>query len=144
MASKGKGARDKGAAFERLIVRQLKEAFADQPWAEGIRRGKQSHTADECDVVGVPGLWLELQHADRVTPLAKLEQAIGDEHRAGGHRRLCAAITRRTGAISIRVTMRLGDLDELRGGINLAPVVEHPVTLSLADFIALYRAHRCS
>ena len=101
--------RRKGANFERKIVRMLK---ARLPHAT-IRRGKQSHLADECDVpivgAGDPwdSLWMELQDARRPTPRLKLAQAIADAQKAAerdGKPRLPMVVWHRLGERTIQVT----------------------------------------
>lgn len=103
----GKLSRRKGQTFERKIAKILRERFPQ--FAGGIRRSIQSREAEESDVTGIPGLWLELQHAAVPTPNLKLIQAIRDVVEADVNR-LPVAITHKTRTKSIEVTMRAEDL----------------------------------
>ena len=135
--------RRKGANFERKIVRMLK---ARLPHAT-IRRGKQSHLADEPDIV-IQGagdswdvLWLELQDARRPTPIAKVKQAIGD----CGEGRLPAVVWHRLGERTIQVTCPEWVLESAaldRGMTSVEPgagdAFDHLlVTMDFADLLAV-------
>jgi hypothetical protein len=104
----GKTSRTKGRAFEQLVANMCRAAFPGRT----VRRGKQSHLADEPDVVveGVP-LWIECQHADRATPAKKMEQAVKDSY-AQFHKLppIPVVVWRRTGSREVLATIRLGDL----------------------------------
>lgn len=108
----GKLSRSKGNAFERLICQLVR---ATDPTAD-VRRGKQSHLADEPDVVitagagWLPRLWLECHHG-AVSTESKLLQA---EHDCGAH--VPVVIWRRTGSRAINATLRFVDLVILAGG----------------------------
>lgn len=103
---KAGGGRNKGAAFERLVCKLLREAWPDCE----VRRGKQSHKADEPDVVVIPSepwnwrarLWIECQHATRATPAEKMEQARRD---SSGTDCWPIVVWRATGSRSISVSM---------------------------------------
>ena len=103
----GKFSRNKGATYERKIATLLRERFPQ--FKEDIRRSVQSREAEESDVTGIPGLWLELQHAANPTPDAKLKQAIRD-HPPGTKP---IAITHKTRSKSTEVSMQLITLIQL-------------------------------
>lgn len=135
----GKRSREKGAQFERLICQLVR---ACDPLAD-VRRGKQSHLADEPDVViaagagWLPRLWLECHHG-AVSIGSKLLQA----ERDCGDRGVPVVIWRRTGSRAINATLRFGDLvvlgwtggtyGELRGCHVL-------VTLEAGELLAIAR-----
>ena len=143
----GKLQRVKGKVFERKIARRLREEFPE--YAETIRRSIQSRAAEESDVCGFDGFWLECQDAIKPTPLKKLEQA---EHDLGLSRETApntipVAITHRRGTRSIDVTLRIDQLVKMVLKNNLATASYTselcgsvaPVTLDLDDWIALVR-----
>lgn len=129
----GLKSRRKGAAFERLIARQFREWFPQ--YAHHVRRGKQSHLADECDVPGLPGIWSELEDAVDPSPLAKLDQAIGDAPPGD----IPVAITHKTRARRIKATLRLSDLVRVWLLASESPSVHAPVTVDLDDWLYLLK-----
>jgi len=106
----GRKSRSKGRRFERQIATALRERFPEL--AESIRRSIQSRQAEESDVTGIPGLWLECQHATEPTPSKKLAQAIHDVSVAKV-KSTPIAITHKTRAKGIFVHMRYSDLLKL-------------------------------
>ena len=78
----GKFSRDKGKRGERATANELKAAY---PWLPDIKRGLQSRGggAEVPDVVGVPGLHIEVKTGKCPNPRAALKQAKKD----------CAAVT---------------------------------------------------
>lgn len=102
----GKFSRSKGKRFERRIATELRERFPQ--FAELIRRSIQSRQAEESDVTGIPGLWLECQDSVEPTPFDKLEQAIRDVT-ANESKSIPVAITHKTRTQSIEVTLRATD-----------------------------------
>ena len=142
-SQRGRLSRTKGGAFERKIVRMLK---ARLPHAT-IRRGKQSHLADEPDVVVAGGgdqlwdrLWLELQDARTPTPELKAKQADRDS----GEESLPIAVTHKLGAKTIQATMPYWVLDEIVNGLVYDPTYMSKssnetvmVTLDFADLLAV-------
>jgi hypothetical protein len=118
--------RRKGHDFERKIA-----ALFRQHWPDAVvRRASQAERADNADVFVEGGppilarLWLELQHARKPTPFAKLQQAEGDiacwrsRRAVTTSARLPVVVWHRTGdrSADAYVTMRLGVLDFLRFG----------------------------
>lgn len=129
---KAGGGRNKGAAFERLICKMLREAWPDCE----VRRGKQSHKADEPDVVVTAPtaddlrgrLWIECQHANAATPAKKWMQAERDmlAARPQGKNPHPVVIWRATGSRTISVTI----LVFIRNGA-VAAGEGHPVLASI-------------
>jgi hypothetical protein len=110
----GKMQREKGKRFERLIANKLREFFPEH--AEIIRRSIQSREAEESDVAGLPGLWVECQDAITPTPLKKLEQAEGDIRMNKLESDIIPiAITHKIRAKDIIVTLRLSHLHYVFG-----------------------------
>lgn len=110
----GKMQRDKGKRFERQIAKKLRERFPKH--ADEIRRSIQSRQAEESDVTGLPGLWIECQDAAVPTPLKKLEQAERDVIVAKLEEELIPiAVTHKSRAKDIRVTLRLAHLHYIFG-----------------------------
>lgn len=146
----GKKSREKGAVFERLIVRVMTKALGAQ-----ARRTQQAHRPFEPDV-GVEGpelpdwltgLWVECQHANAARPAKKLAQAERDaqaaQARAGGALRLPVVVWRQTGERSIWATLRVGTLDRLRGARKLRAEAELGdeilATVDLDDLLSAIR-----
>lgn len=133
----GLKSRVKGKVFERLIATKLRARFPDL--AGEIKRTIQSRGGRQegADVVGLPFVWLECQHADNSTPLQKLEQA---ERDSAGSLLLPVAVTRRTGSREIVVTMRVKDLEQMLyfGTEKRVQRGNTPVALSFEDFLDLY------
>ena len=73
----GKFSRDKGKRGERATANELKESF---PFLPDIKRGLQSRGggAEVPDVVGVPGLHIEVKTGKCPNPRAALKQAQKD------------------------------------------------------------------
>lgn len=108
----GKMQRDKGKRFERQIAKKLREKFPE--YSEEIRRSIQSRQAEESDVTGLPGLWVECQDAAVPTPKQKLLQAERDVHVANLYRKIIPiAVTHKSRAKEIFVTLRLANLHYL-------------------------------
>ena len=133
----GKLSRNKGKTFERQIASLIRSRFPHL--AENIRRSIQSRKAEESDVTGLPGFWLECQDAIDPTPLAKLEQAerdsLASETRKADH---CVAITHRIRGRVIYATMRLETVVALSWVTDAA--LTHgliPITMTLDDFFTL-------
>ena len=70
----GAGSRRKGAAFERELARQFREAMPDA----GIRRGLQCRTGEEAPDVEVPCFWVEAKHHHRTNARAAMRQALAN------------------------------------------------------------------
>ena len=117
----GKASREKGKRGERELASRLREYGYD------ARRGVQYQGGkDSPDVVGLPGIHLEIKRVERLNIDKALEQSIRDTY-----------------------------ADEIRQGTDLIPVVMHrsnsdrkkdstkgtwKVTLRLDDFMKLYQA----
>ena len=110
----GKMQRNKGKRFERLIANKLREFFPEH--IEEIRRSIQSREAEESDVTGLPGLWIECQDAILPTPLKKLEQAERDVRSNKLELDIIPiAVTHQIRAKAIYVTLRLSHLHYIFG-----------------------------
>jgi hypothetical protein len=143
MASRGRGAREKGQKFEQLIGRDLRQIFDGKKWVEHhasltkkqqvahlktsrVRRGEQGKGAREGDlVVDERQWWFELQHADKFQPEKKLLQGERDIKQRGEPDRWYAiSVCRQTGYRTIWCTMRLRTLLLLSTGKYPADVDE--------------------
>ena len=73
----GKFSRDKGKRGERATANEIKAAF---PWLTDVKRGLQSRGggSEVPDVVGVPGLHIEVKAGKLPNPRAALKQAKED------------------------------------------------------------------
>ena len=120
MASRGKGARAKGAAFERTIAATLTEATGKE-WKRGLAqtRGGGAETADVvCD--SISGFHIEAKNQKRCNIKAAMEQAEHDIEESKSNA-MPIVITKDTGCDTL-VTMKLADwlklwthfLDEIR------------------------------
>ena len=110
----GKMQREKGKRFERQIANALRKFFPEH--AEEIRRSIQSREAEESDVTGLPGLWIECQDAILPTPLKKLEQAERDVSSNNLELDIIPiAVTHQIRAKAIHVTLRLSHLHYIFG-----------------------------
>ena len=148
-SEKGRFSRNKGKTFERRVAIVLREAFPE--YAEIIRRSVQSREAEESDVAGLPGCWVECQHAANPTPLKKLEQAEHDVMVAKLYGEILPiAVTHKTRTKGVFVTLRMHHLDHIFGHhINdyryCTPLAYDrntpPVTISLEDFIVVAKEY---
>jgi len=106
--------RIKGKVFERKIAKKLRDAFPQ--YSELIRRSIQSRQAEESDVTGLPGFWVECQDAITPTPTKKLEQAERDVRVASlVDVAIPVAVTHKIRAKDIFVTLRLNHLHFIFG-----------------------------
>jgi hypothetical protein len=136
----GKKSRDKGAAFERLIVNTIAAAFPDAK----VFRTMQADRAHQSDVhvaAGpsvLPRLWIECHHG-KESISAKLQQAVGDAAAAGRTDAIPIVVWRRTRALDVNVTLHLRQLVHLRWATpgDPLPCDRHPVTMSIATFLLL-------
>lgn len=136
----GKFSRSKGKRAERRIATVLRERFPEI--AGDIRRSIQSRQAEESDICGLPGFWLENQDAAEPTPKAKLEQAIRDVCANKKETELVpVAITHKTRSKSTEVTMRAGDLFRLfvqaSETTDAFPFADRPVQIDFETFLDL-------
>jgi len=99
----GARSRRKGASFERLIAKRLKEVFPD------ARRGFQFRTGRETSDITNPVFHIECKHQKRCNIKAALEQAARDSKGTG---KIPVAITR-DDRKPILVTMLLDDWLEM-------------------------------
>ena len=144
--------RTKGRAFEQRIAREIREAL---PLAT-VRRSQQAHRAYEPDLViegGVPllvrRLWLELTDARAPSPTDKLAQAERDILEAPPEAalgdRLPLVVWHVTGAKSVQVTGRFGDLATVLGlahddGVECRGWLDTPVTVGWVHVLGRLRA----
>lgn len=130
--------RNKGKVFERKVAAVFRERFPQI--AADVRRSIQSRKAEESDVTGVPGLWIECQDAARPEPLVKLLQAERDRDSAGALL-IPVAVTHKKGEKTIQATLRVRSLALLASDYGLYPAAwrgpDVPVTLDLLDFVEL-------
>lgn len=92
---------DRGKRGEREVCAILRAAGYE------VRRGWQSRQgSDDPDVVGIPGVWLEVGFGRTIKPRAKLAQAI---EASAGRDVLPVAITRAASRDDWIVTMTLDD-----------------------------------
>ena len=103
MASRGKGARVKGAAFERLIARTL-TAVTPYEWKRGIAQTRDG-TIPDVYSDDVPGFHFELKRMVRCNIKAALRQALTD---IGDKEQVPVVITKEDRGETL-VTMRLDD-----------------------------------
>lgn len=66
--------RNKGAAFERWLVRRFREAMPRTV----VKRGLQSRTGQETPDVDAPPFWVEAKHRKKQSASGALKQAIAD------------------------------------------------------------------
>lgn len=147
-AAVGRKSRNKGAAFERLVVNTIKKAWPDVE----VRRGKQSHYADEPDVVvrmltetdnicdRRDTLWIECQHANAPSPAKKMEQARRDAGAGAPHRGPASSVPvvvwRRTGSREVQATLTCEDAGWLLlGHMRTGQGRDVLVTVDLADLL---------
>lgn len=143
MASRGRGAREKGRKFEQRIGRDLRLIYDGKKWVDHyddltkkqqvaflktskVRRGEQGKGAREGDlVVAERQWWFELQHADGFNPEAKLLQAEKDiTEKAEPDRWYAISVCLQTGHRTIWCAMRLRTLHLLATGKYPADVNE--------------------
>jgi hypothetical protein len=131
--------RQRGKSFERKIAAAIRKRIPSI--APDVRRSIQSRKAEESDVTGVPGWWIECQDAANPTPVEKLEQAERDSiatQVAGGELCWCVAITHRKRSQTIQASMRLRALTMLTSGrYPESALSEAVVTLDFNDFLSI-------
>tara|TARA_A100001391_G_scaffold122821_1_gene83729 strand:- start:5410 stop:5880 length:471 start_codon:yes stop_codon:yes gene_type:complete len=141
--------RIKGKVFERKIARKLRETFPE--FADEIRRSIQSRQAEESDVTGLPGFWIECQDAKQPTPTKKLEQAERDVRVARQvDTTIPIAVTHKIRAKDILVTLRLHhlhyifghNLNDYRFSAPFAKENDTPaVSILLEDFLTIAKEY---
>lgn len=137
--------RAKGKRGERAIATKIRERFPQ--FASDIRRSIQSRAAEESDVTGLPGFWLEINFAVNPNPLDKLVQAEHDVSVSLTRKKdIPVAITHKTGARTSQATMRLSNLVMLSEGtvilLSTEPkLVGIPVTMDLEAFFDLVEVY---
>lgn len=118
--------RTKGKRGERAVAAMIRARFPHL--AEQVRRSIQSREAEESDVTGLPGFWIEVQDARAPTPLAKLEQAERDRDRSLTRKLdLAVAVTHASGARSWQATFRAAWLLSRGGRVHFGT---HSVSIS--------------
>ena len=133
--------RSKGKRFERTIATMIRERFPQ--YAKEIRRSIQSRAAEESDVTGLPGFWLECNDTVQPNPLDKLEQAERDVSLSQTRKSdIPVAITHKTGARTSQATLRLINLVRISEGTTALVSTNHdlcqiPVTIPLESFFAI-------
>lgn len=153
--------RTKGHTFERKVASELRSMFDGEKWVSAyssakkvdkvrllksskVRRGEQSHGALEADVIvsGVP-IWFELQHANNITPVKKLEQAERDiEHKGEEGSWIPVSICKETSSRSVQVTMRTWAFMRLMAMNAKDPATGNvPVKVDYKDFLRLIEGY---
>lgn len=109
MASRGRGARQKGFQFERDLAKMLTERLSI-PFKRGLGQTRNGG-AEVCDVYSeeIPWLHIEAKRQKKCNIKAALKQAIED---IGEQKKFPVAITKDDHE-DILVTMKLGDWMEL-------------------------------
>lgn len=132
----GTRSREKGAEYERKIVKKLREAG----FVSAKRNLSQSRTAkaEGPDIVGVPGVWLELCHAKEAYPEKKHAQAVADADAWLGDRGRPVVVWRRNGFLKDQVTVSAKDLFAL---CFLVPN-DTLVTMDFDAFVEILRRER--
>ncbi len=89
----------KGARFERTLASKFRE------YGYECRRGQQYSGANgDADVVGLPGIWIEAKHQERMSLYDWMEQAKRDSKGNG-----LPAVFHKKNNAEILVTMELSD-----------------------------------
>jgi len=137
---KKRNSRDKGQRGERELAEKLRVALPQ--YADQIRRSVQSRGAEESDIAGVPGFWVENQYADKPDPIKKLLQAERDVLAAKSDL-IPIAVTRKTRGKETNVTMRYGNLVLVAESLRVPPTLTAlmPVTVGLEWFLPLLSAY---
>ena len=134
----GKTSRTKGKTFERWVAAQFREAY---PWLDGVRRSQQGGGAEQSDVTGVPGLWIECRDGVADLSRTKLEQAEGDVYRAQSSAIPIAVCHRaRAPMDSTQVYLRLSDLLPILGCNEEPDNIGAVVSMRLVEFLEVARA----
>ena len=137
MATRKHGARssEKGAEYERKIVKKLHEAG----FVSAKRNLSQSRTAkaEGPDIVGVHGVWFELCHAKNADPRKKHAQAVSDAEGFDAWSASPVVVWRRNGFLKDQVTLSVGSLRALCPSASATLV-----TADLDDFLWMLRTER--
>lgn len=137
--------RRKGHSYERRIRNRFRRAY-DFLDPETIQRSQQGRHAEESDVKGVPGLWIECQDSRFPNPKVKLMQAERDVVAARLlNQRIPIAVCHLTGAKyrDDTVTLRLKHLMVLGMQNNTLMTLDGPnpmVTMRLDEFMEIAKA----
>ena len=135
----GKTSRIKGKTFERWVASQFREAY---PFLSNVRRSQQGGGAEQSDVTGVSGLWVECRDGVADMSRAKLEQAEGDVYRAQSSALPIAVCHRsRSPMDSTQVHLRLSDLLVILGGDDERDQVGAVVSIRLVEFLEVARGY---
>lgn len=133
----GKVSRDKGKTFERWVAAQFREAY---PFLSSVRRSQQGGGAEQSDVAGVPGLWIECRDGVADMSRAKLEQAEGDVYRAQSSAIPIAVCHRaRAPMDSTQVHLRLCDLLPIVGCDVEPDEIGAVASMRLVEFLEVAR-----
>lgn len=140
--------RRKGRAWEQRVARILRKKWPHST----VRRSLQAHRAYEPDLV-IEGmapsmacaLWLELQHADRPNPVAKLDQARRDMAESCLRKRYAVVVWRKTSERTAYATMSMWAACDISGVLststlhtpNSLGVPSIDVTMTLEDFLRM-------
>jgi hypothetical protein len=114
-SQRGKASRVKGRKFEQDVANIFREWFPDLE----IYRGDQKHKARESDISGVPGFWIECQHAAKPNPKMKMEQARRDAGEAISQGTIPLVVYKKTGTGTVRAALKLSHLMTLTGASQL-------------------------
>lgn len=129
----GKLSRSKGKVFERWVASQFREAY---PYLESVRRSQQGAGAEQSDVTGVPGLWIECRDGVADLGRTKLKQAEGDVYQAQTSALPIAVCHRsRSPMDTTEVVLRLCDLIVILGCDVEPDDIGAVVTIRLVEFL---------
>lgn len=96
--------KQKGKRFELTLVRKFRE------YGYECRRGQQYCGANgDADVVGLPGIWIEAKHCEKMQLYDWIAQAKRDASKTG----LLPAVFHKKNNAEILVTMEIGDWFDL-------------------------------
>lgn len=135
-AQAGKLAVTKGKAFERSVVRILRDAGLD------VRRNvSQSRSAkrEGPDILGIP-VWLELCHSKQADPRKKWDQALADQtySHAPSYTWPIVVVWKRDGMREIQASATLGEWCAMEAESVDSRAL---ATLSLTDAIHIIKRH---
>ena len=127
----GKMSRDKGKRGEREVAKLLKQYGYD------ARRGQQYCGASgDADVVGLPGVHIEVKYVECLDVKKALEQAVSDARKGD-----IPAVFHKQNRKPLNVIMRTQDFVKFLTGDEIF-IPDLRVTIEFNSFMALYRILR--